>query len=507
MMILILIPLAVLLLFLLKYKHSYWTRRNIAQDEPSVCFGNLKEYLVGDITMNQAIQKSYHALKKKGVKHGGIYFLYQPVWIPIDLDLVKRIFTVDFEHFNSHGTLFFSHEKDFVTMNLFNLSGPKWKTLRAKFTPTFTSGKMKLMYDVVSVIGDRLEQYVDEFARNGKPIEAKDTALRFGSDLITTCFFGVDSDSINKPESSVFREFGQRIGTLRPLKMLLENIFNWDLLANLGYRFSDKDITDFFTELARNTVEYREKNNFTRGDYLDILIQLRKKGALNDDETLNDGEGGFLTLKEMVASMFLVFAAGLDTSSSATVHLLFELAKNQEIQDKLRNEIKSLADKRPDGKLTYDDLMEMKYADMCISEILRMSPSLPEVPRECTKSYKVPGEDVIIEKGTRVMISAFAIQNDPEIYPDPEKFDPERFSPENKKLRHEYSFFGFGGGPRSCIGSRFAIMQIKLALSKYLTNYKYTLNPKTPEKLTLKKHTISLTPREDVLLDVTPLNY
>lgn len=72
--------------------------------------------------------------------------------------------------------------------------------------------------------------------------------------------------------------------------------------------------------------------------------------------------------------------------------------------------------------------------------------------RTCTKEYKLPNTNIIIEKDIPVMIPIFAIHNDPEYYPNPERFYPERFSPENKTSRHHFSFLPFGEGPRICIG-------------------------------------------------------
>lgn len=83
---------------------------------------------------------------------------------------------------------------------------------------------------------------------------------------------------------------------------------------------------------------------------------------------------------------------------------------------------------------------------------MRKHPSLPILNRECNEDYIIPNTNVKIDKGTAIMISVTGLQRDPDIYPDPDKFDPERFTKENIAKRNPYVYFPFGDGPRNCIG-------------------------------------------------------
>jgi len=73
--------------------------------------------------------------------------------------------------------------------------------------------------------------------------------------------------------------------------------------------------------------------------------------------------------------------------------------------------------------------------------------------REAVKTYHVPGDSLVIEKGTKIMIPVNSIHHDPKYYPDPYTFDPERFSPEEKAKRQSGTYLPFGDGPRFCIGT------------------------------------------------------
>lgn len=89
---------------------------------------------------------------------------------------------------------------------------------------------------------------------------------------------------------------------------------------------------------------------------------------------------------------------------------------------------------------------------MFFLETLRKYPVAPMLNRRCLEDYRIPGTDVILEKGTDVIVPLVAILHDEEYYPNSQKFDPERFNEVNKTQLPPYSFIPFGEGPRICIG-------------------------------------------------------
>ena len=99
----------------------------------------------------------------------------------------------------------------------------------------------------------------------------------------------------------------------------------------------------------------------------------------------------------------------------------------------------------------------MFYLFYLFSETLRMHPSVTLLNRVCINDWKIPNSDVYIPKGTGIVISVSGIQRNPQIYPDPDKFDPMRFSKENIEKRHPYAFLTFGEGPRICIGNSYFV--------------------------------------------------
>jgi cytochrome P450 family 3 subfamily A len=125
----------------------------------------------------------------------------------------------------------------------------------------------------------------------------------------------------------------------------------------------------------------------------------------------------------------------------------------------------------------------MKYLDMVIDESLRMYPPGIRLDRVASCDYEYEG--IKFKKGEIITIPIHALHHDPEIFPDPDEFKPERFSDENKKSRESVAFLGFGAGPRSCLGLRFAHVNIKLLLSSILSKYRLVTCDKTPVRVLL----------------------
>lgn len=122
--------------------------------------------------------------------------------------------------------------------------------------------------------------------------------------------------------------------------------------------------------------------------------------------------------------------------------------------------------------------------------------------RVCGQDYQVAGSEHIIEKGTIVVIPIYGIHRDPEIYPDPEKFDPDRFTEENIRDRHPFAWIPFGEGPRICIGMRFGVMQTRIGLACLLSKYRIKTCPKTPIPLVIDPTSTVMAPKDGMWLEI-----
>lgn len=120
----------------------YWKNVGVTFAQPSLPMGNFnglgKKYHTSDLML-----RFYKELKGKGI-FGGVYLFTTPIVIATDLEFIKTVLIKDFNYFKNRGT-YFNESDDPLSANLFNIEDEKWQNLRTKLTPTFTSGKMKMM--------------------------------------------------------------------------------------------------------------------------------------------------------------------------------------------------------------------------------------------------------------------------------------------------------------------------------------------------------------------------
>lgn len=130
---------------------------------------------------------------------------------------------------------------------------------------------------------------------------------------------------------------------------------------------------------------------------------------------------------------------------------------------------------------------------------------MANVTRQVAKDYTVPGTNNVLKKGMMVVVPIYAIQHDPEYYPNPDVYDPDRFSPEELGKRNSLTFLPFGEGPRVCIGLRFGMMQARIGLAIMLNHFKFTKCSKSVIPLVFAKNTPILSPATGLWLNVEKL--
>uniref|UniRef100_A0A182G006 Uncharacterized protein n=2 Tax=Anopheles albimanus TaxID=7167 RepID=A0A182G006_ANOAL len=505
-----------LLYYLAQRRYQYWSVRGIPQLDGSLPMGSMKG-IGREISFSDLLDRVYFRFHKQSPV-AGLYFLINPVLLVLDLDVVKQVLVKDFNSFHDRG-MYVNERDDPMSGHLFSIGGERWRYLRNKLSPTFTSGKIKQMFGTIQEIGGEFLAKVEEQLDRGDPLDMKQLCQWFTCDVVGSCAFGIQCGSL-KNSGSELLEIGSRVFRQTPSRMLYNIAVSTfpSLSRALGLPLFPKSFRTYFREMVRSTVEHREQHQIERNDFLNLLIHLKNRGRLEptgeepgDTEPVGEpglsAESGKLTLDEVSAQSFVFFFAGFETSSTTLTFALFLLASHPEEQERCRKEIldKLASGGTDEHPITYEALKEMTYLDQVIYETLRIYPAVGMLMRVVSRRVHLGAANLTLEEGTKVMIPVNAIHHDPELYPEPHRFRPERFTPEAIKERHTYAYLPFGEGPRNCIGMRFGLLEVKFGIVQLLSKLRFTVHPKTSLPLRMAKNSGFLEAEGGIWLSATRL--
>jgi len=290
----------------------------------------------------------------------------------------------------------------------------------------------------------------------------------------------------------------------------------------LKIKLFSEESTRFFQDVISDTMKIRDQQGIVRPDLINLLMQAKRGQLLYETEKESDKVvEGFATVEEsqlgkrivttkwepddLAAQCFIFFFAGFESVSTMMSFIAYELMVNTDAQRKLQQEIDELNEKVGGTKVNYEQIQGMKYMDQVVCETLRKWPS-PAIDRLCVKDYQMEYDDkkFTIEKGTSIYIPVAGIHFDERYYENPEKFEPERFSEENRGKIDPTTYLPFGIGPRNCIGSRFALMELKTIIYYLLLNFNFEPTEKTQIPLKLKPNPVQFLPEKGVWVGFRP---
>ncbi|XP_022170025.1 uncharacterized protein LOC111033547 [Myzus persicae] len=476
-----------------------WQKLNIPFIPPVPLFGNIFKMMMRLELPIDMSERVYY--KFTDVKLFGFYVMRDPMLFVRDPELIHTILVKDFSYFTDRG-MDMDPAMSVLGNSLFFTKGQKWRTMRQKLSPGFTSGKLKDTYSQINECSDEMVSRIVETLSKTDRIDVKTVFTGFSTDVIGTCAFGLKLDAI-KNDDSDFRRYIRILFQVTKKQLIVQILMMfcpWAMKL-LKIQILPVEATNFFYKLFSDVFEYREEHNVVRNDLTQTLLQARKELVLKENLT---GEDKF-TDADIIGNAILFFAAGSETISSTLSFCLYELAFNKEIQDKLRAEI-CAKNAKHNGQLNNDYLTDLNYTNMVLEETARKYTIAFSLMREATKTYTLPDESLVIEKGQKILIPMFSIHRDPKYYPDPLRFDPERFSAEQKSQRPNGTYMPFGDGPRVCIGKRFAESEMKLALSNVLSKFEVSPCEQTEIPLQLAVAASSLiSPKNSVVLKFRPI--
>ncbi|KAF9002246.1 cytochrome P450 [Cyathus striatus] len=258
-----------------------------------------------------------------------------------------------------------------------------------------------------------------------------------------------------------------------------------------------KDIIDVMYNTSVEILESKRKA-LSEGDESVARQIARGKDIMSIllNANMNASEEDRLSEKELLGQISTFVFAGMDTTSNALTYTLYLLAKHPEVQDKLRKEI--LQAFSGDVEPTYDDLESLRYLDAVCRETLRLHPPFTKITRIARQdmilplSESVKGRDgsdmneIFVPKNTCIVVSILDTNRNKKIWGDDAlEWKPERWLsplPESVKDAHVPGVYSnlmtFIGGGRSCIGFKFAQLEIKVVLVMLFKSFRFAPSEK-----------------------------
>ena len=348
--------------------------------------------------------------------------------------------------------------------------GKKWERNRKLLTPAFHFDILKSYITIYNQVADTLVDKLSSLSESSVgSVEIYEPVGLAAFDTMLRCAFSYDSNVQEQGSSHPYVHAVKMLGTLiaartmkpwqywYPLYMLTPSGFQFRKYVNYVHRF-DEDIIRKRTSALSKDSSLLEKRYF---DFLDILL------------TAKDENGVGLTQREIRDEVDTFLFEGHDTTSSSITWAIYNLAKHQEEQENVYQEVIEVI--RETSDIEWKDLNNLKRLGMFIRESIRHSTPVPTITRITTNETVLDG--AVIPAGVQVLLNLHIVHNREDVWDDPEKFDPERFEDDKVKARDPYAYIPFSAGSRNCIGKQFALDEIKVVVAKIIRRFKVTVDP------------------------------
>ncbi|MGE5138274.1 MAG: cytochrome P450, partial [Rudaea sp.] len=211
-------------------------------------------------------------------------------------------------------------------------------------------------------------------------------------------------------------------------------------------------------------IRERRASGEDRGDLLSMLLHTQ------DEE----GDRERMTERQVRDEAMTLFLAGHETTANALTWTWYLLSQNPEAEGRMHAEIDAVLG----GRIpTVEDLPNLKYTEMALTESMRLYPPAWIVGRQALNDYRLGDGEYVAPEGSTLFASQFIMHRDPHFFPEPDRFKPERWTPERRASLPKFAYFPFGGGPRVCIGEPFAWMEGVLLLAALGQKWQMRLDP------------------------------
>lgn len=447
-------------------KEQHSTRRLPPGPRRAIPLAGLLAYRKGPLPFFQNLAAQYGDISYFRLGPQEAFFLNHP-------DYVREVLVSNHQNFIKGLAL--QRAKRLLGEGLLTSEGEFHRRQKRLAQPAFHRARVAtyavVMTDYASQTGERW--------RDGETVDMSEEMMRLTLGIVGKTLF--DADVVSDA-----REVGEAMTVVMDLFNTISIPF-FDLLQKLPLpqlRRFDKAKVKLDAIIFR-LIEERRRNHEDRGDLLSMLL-------LAQDV---EGDGGVMTDQQLRDELMTIFLAGHETTANALTWTWYLLSQNPAAETKLHHELDQvLGDRTPN----FDDVAQLKYTEMVLTEAMRLFPPAWALGRMAQVDTEIGG--YVVPKKSLVLMSQFVMHHDARFFPDPLKFDPERWTPEARETRPQFSYFPFGGGPRRCIGEGFAWMEGILVLATIARRWQTRLVPNHPVVL---KPLMTLRPKHGMRMKLT----
>jgi cytochrome P450 len=327
---------------------------------------------------------------------------------------------------------------------LFISEGDLWMRQRRLMQPAFHHRRLAVL---ATVMADATATMLARWRsmEHGRPLDISEEMTRLTLAIVSKTMF---STNVEPEEADIAG---------RAFLSLLEHIKHPQ-----GLEF--RQALSTLDGVVYRIIDERRQHQNAVDDLLSMLLEARDKDT---------GEG--MSDKQLRDEVMTIFLAGHETTTTALAWIWCVLAQHSNVERQLHAEVNNVLQGRPP---TVADLPNLIYTRMVIEETMRLYPPVWLTSRVPTTDDIIDGYH--IPAGASVFISPYVTHRRPDLWDDPQRFDPQRFTPEQAAARPRFTYIPFGGGPRLCIGSAFAMMEAQVIVPMINQHYRLCLAAAEP---------------------------
>jgi cytochrome P450 len=379
----------------------------------------------------------------------------------------------------SKGNRFYKQIAEAFGSGLLTSEGELWRRQRRLIQPLFTRRQIAAYSELMVQEADTVVERWEGATRDGGVVDANAEMVRLTLRVVGRAIFGDDVERAGEVLDSAFPVLNRH--TFRRAMSPLASPASWPTPDNRRAAHARQALYGIVDELIAG----REQAGADGDDLLSRLLSAR------DADT-----GAAMDLQQVRDEALIFLLAGHETTSTALTFTLHLLGRSAHEQWLVHDEIDTVLDGRP---AAVDDVPALQRTAMAIKEAMRLYPPAYALGRLVETEQEIGG--YVIPAGSFVAVSQFATHRHPQFWEDAEAFAPDRFTADREAARHPYAYFPFGGGPRACIGSHFAMLEATIAVATLLG--RFTIHSELDD-VPLDTEGITLRPKGPVPVRLTP---